>query len=169
MTMHVPWKWLCVHWKWLWVACKWTCMHMLPFCTKDQVMIYFIADHISISMYVRYSILVQHFEPKGRRFTNFHYYYYMHVPFAFCTQDQVINLNAHAFCRLLLSGTCTFLVLPYSGNVCNCWEYPCLFNHVCFVLECCYYPTDAYWNWSKGCTFSNQTMKMKWRTRINHS
>ena len=36
----------------------------------------FIADNISISMYIMcYTMLVQRFEPQGRRFTNFHYYY----------------------------------------------------------------------------------------------
>ena len=41
----------------------------------------FIADNISISVYIMCVILcllsaLTHFEPQGRRFTNFHYYYY---------------------------------------------------------------------------------------------
>ena len=38
----------------------------------------FIADNISHLnvYYVCYTMLVQRFEPQGRRFTNFHYYYY---------------------------------------------------------------------------------------------
>ena len=38
----------------------------------------FLADdifHLDVH-YVCYTVLVQRFEPQGRRFTNFHYYYY---------------------------------------------------------------------------------------------
>ena len=42
------------------------------------IFIFLFADNIFYvnGHYVRYTMLVQRFEPQGRRFTNFHYYYY---------------------------------------------------------------------------------------------
>ena len=45
---------------------------------NNFVVVVVVADnvfHLDVH-YVCYTMLVQHFEPQGRRFTNFHYYYY---------------------------------------------------------------------------------------------
>ena len=56
--------------------CFWSCVWSTVWFSFPMKLYIFIADTISISMYiVCNAMLVQHFEPKGRRFTNFHYYY----------------------------------------------------------------------------------------------
>ena len=68
-------------------ACVSACVCVCIFCIvmleplSTLCVFFFLSNnifHLNVH-YVRYTMLVQHFEPQGRRFTNFHYYC-VHVP-----------------------------------------------------------------------------------------